>query len=266
MVSFAPALPPTLPGAPRSTSMWPRTTLRSASTLVVPASGGAAATSVDPIERGVTEAAATAGGGEGGELPAQPTTTTTSHAGATTPARFIACRQPRAAYFLVTSAHLLLWSRVRAWNVQVHRRLGQAYLVLVVLSGGCAVFLSLTTAYAVNGPYAFSLQIWAGVWLTSSFVAYRAARARKLKVHKEWMTRSYLVLLAFVAGALLVKVPAVGRLGTFAEISPSIFWFCWAVPLYLYDLYLASPARSAAPRDQPALALATGNPPSSRPR
>ena len=137
----------------------------------------------------------------------------------------------------------LLSRRVRSRSVRVHRQLGVAYLGVVAVSGACAVFLSLSTAYAVNWPYAFSLQVWAGVWLTSAAVAYHSALRKKFRLHEEWMTRSYLVLVAFVIGALLFKLPPVAALGSAAEIAPSIFWFSWSVPLYVYELSRASAAK-----------------------
>lgn len=142
--------------------------------------------------------------------------------------------------FALLTGPFLLWDRLRAASPKAHRRLGKAYLILVVLSGACAVLLSVTTAYAVSWAYAFSLQVWVAVWLVASFLAYRSAVRRQFKLHEEWMTRSYVVLLAFVLGALLFKVPAVAALGSFADVSPSIFWFSWAVPLYAYDVYLAT--------------------------
>lgn len=142
--------------------------------------------------------------------------------------------------FALLTGPFLLWDRLRAASPKAHRRLGKAYLALVALSGTCAVILSFTTAYTVSWAYAFSLQIWVGVWLSASYLAYRSALRRKFKLHKEWMTRSYVVLLAFVLGALLIKLPPVQALGTLADLSPSIFWFSWAVPLYAYDLYLSS--------------------------
>lgn len=144
--------------------------------------------------------------------------------------------------FALLTGPFLLWDRLRAASPKAHRRLGKAYLVLVVLSGACAVLLSFTTAYSVSWAYAFSLQVWAAVWLTASYLAYRSALRRKFKLHKEWMTRSYVVLLAFVLSALLFKVPLVQALGTLADTSPSLFWFSWAVPLYVYDAYLSTRA------------------------
>ncbi len=134
----------------------------------------------------------------------------------------------------------LLWEKFRNYNFKIHRMLGKIYLIAVLLSSSLAVYLSCSTAFAVNWAYAFSLQVWVSIWILSSIVAYYSVIKRKIKLHKEWMTRSYIVTLAFVVGALLLKIPFVQNLGSFAEISPSIFWFAWAVPLYIYDLYLTS--------------------------
>jgi uncharacterized membrane protein len=132
-----------------------------------------------------------------------------------------------------------LWEYFRKKNWVLHRRLGKLYVLSIFISGSCAIFLSVTTAFAVSGAYAFSLHVWLGVWLTSTFYAYRTARQKKFKLHKEWMTRSYLVTLAFVISALLLKIPLIQRLGSFEEVSPSLFWLSWAVPLYIYDLRLS---------------------------
>ena len=53
------------------------------------------------------------------------------------------------------------------------------------------------------------------------------------------MVRSYLTTLAFVVSALLNKLPFIASQGTFAEVSPSLFWAGWSVPLFLYDVVLS---------------------------
>lgn len=133
----------------------------------------------------------------------------------------------------------LLWDNFRARYLRLHRGMGLAYVVAVAISGLCAVWLSATTAYQVNRPYAFSLHVWVAVWLCSTGFAFVAIKQRRIQLHKEWMMRSYLVTFAFVLSALLLKVPVVQRLGSFEEISPSLFWVAWAVPLFLYDVRLS---------------------------
>ncbi len=131
------------------------------------------------------------------------------------------------------------WPRFRARYRRLHRMVGVSYLAAILVSGCCAVVLAFTTAYEVTWAYAFSLQVWVGVWISASAIAYWAALKRKFKLHREWMTRSYMVTLAFVISGLAIKLPFVKNLGGFAEISPSLFWLAWAVPLYGYDVLLS---------------------------
>lgn len=121
----------------------------------------------------------------------------------------------------------------------LHRWLGRVYVLAICISAPCAVYLSCTTAYEVSGSYAFSLQVWVCIWLVSTLTAYFVVRLRKIRLHQEWMVRSYLLTLAFVVSALLLKIPFIAGLGSFAEVSPGLFWVSWAVPLFIYDLYLS---------------------------
>lgn len=140
---------------------------------------------------------------------------------------------------------LQFWERLRTKNWKLHRVIGILYLLAILASGTCAVILAFTTAYAINWAYAFSLQVWVSVWISASFIAWWTAIKRKFKLHKEWMTRSYIVTLAFVISGLVVKLPVVQSLGSFADISPSLFWMGWAVPLYIYEVILSLRQRKA---------------------
>lgn len=128
------------------------------------------------------------------------------------------------------------WKKLRLYSLKWHRLIGLLYLLAVLISSGCALVLAFTTSYEVNLPYAFSLQVWVSVWISATYIAYHFAIKRKIKLHQEWMVRSYILTLAFVVSGLLLKLPWVQQLGSFAEISPSLFWFGWSVPLYLYEL------------------------------
>lgn len=132
----------------------------------------------------------------------------------------------------------LLWEAFRNRWLKIHRGLGMAYVLAVSISGTTAVALSATTAYQVNRPYAFSLHVWVSAWLFATGFAFLMVKRRKIKLHKEWMVRSYLLTFAFVVSALLLKIPFVQQLGTFEEISPTLFWMGWVVPLFVYDVKL----------------------------
>jgi len=132
------------------------------------------------------------------------------------------------------------WPRLRNYSWKIHRAIGILYLLAILMSSVCAVILAFTTAYEVNWAYAFSLQVWVSVWISATAMAYYTAIKRKFKLHREWMTRSYIVTLAFIVSGLSLKTPFVQGLGSFEDISPSLFWMGWAVPLYVYEMILSS--------------------------
>lgn len=132
------------------------------------------------------------------------------------------------------------WPKLRNFSWKLHRIIGFLYLLAILLSSSCAVILAFTTAYEINWAYAFSLQVWVTVWISATAIAYYAIIKRNVNLHKEWMVRSYIVTLAFIISGLAIKIPYVQNLGTFADISPSLFWMGWSVPLYVYQIVLSS--------------------------
>jgi hypothetical protein len=135
---------------------------------------------------------------------------------------------------------LQFWKKLRNYSSKLHRIIGFFYLLAVLTSSFCAIVLAFTTAYQVGLPYAFSLQVWVGVWISSTLIAYYSAIKKRFDIHKEWMIRSYIVTLAFVISGLIIKLPFVQRLGSFEEISPSLFWLGWSVPLFIYEIVRSS--------------------------
>ena len=132
------------------------------------------------------------------------------------------------------------WRKLRNYSWKTHRIIGFLYLLAILVSSICAVILAFTTAYELNWAYAFALQIWVSVWISANFIAYYAAIKKKFKLHEEWMVRSYIVTLAFIISGLSFKLPYVQSLGSFEDISPSLFWMGWAVPLYVYQVILST--------------------------
>lgn len=138
---------------------------------------------------------------------------------------------------------LEFWDRLRTRFVKLHRWVGVLYLLAILVSSGTAMVLSFTTAYEVNWAYAFSAQVWVSVWIISTIIAYRAALQKKFVLHKEWMTRSYIVTLAFIVSGLTLKYLLSIGFGSFQDISPSLFWMGWSVPLFIYQVILGLKAK-----------------------
>jgi hypothetical protein len=136
------------------------------------------------------------------------------------------------------------WPKLRNYSWRLHRIIGTLYLLAVLVSSVCALILAFTTSKVVNWAYAFSAQVWVTVWISATAIAYYAAVKRKFVLHRQWMARSYIVTLAFLISGLALKLPAVKALGSFEDISPSLFWMGWSVPLYVYQVILASKAKN----------------------
>ena len=128
------------------------------------------------------------------------------------------------------------WPKLRNYSWKLHRTLGYLYLLSILVSSISALVLAFTTAYSINWGYAFTLQIWASVWISASFIAFYTALKKQFKLHKEWMIRSYIVTVAFLISGFAYKIPFVQQLGSFEEVAVPLFWMGWAVPLYTYEV------------------------------
>lgn len=113
--------------------------------------------------------------------------------------------------------------------------MGRVYVSAVGVGAAGALVLATATAPAVNWPYALSLHVLASVWLASALLAWRTAVRKRFEQHEEWANRSYIATVAFVAQSLSFDVPFVARLGSFAEVSTTIIWLSWTLPMFAYD-------------------------------
>lgn len=142
------------------------------------------------------------------------------------------------------SGIIQFWPRLRNYSWKLHWLLGFVYLLAILVSSSCALILAFTTAYKVSWANAFTLQVWAGVWISATFIAYYAAVKRRFRMHREWMTRSYIVTVAFLISGFAYKIPYIQQLGSYEEVSTPLFWMGWAVPLYVYEIVRSSKAKA----------------------
>lgn len=132
---------------------------------------------------------------------------------------------------------------LRRRNLQLHRWLGRVYVVAVGASGVAALLLAPVTPG--GPPSMFGFGMLAVLWLGSTGLAWREARAGRLRSHQEWMIRSYALCLAAVA--LRVYLPFGIMSVGFDAAYPAIAWLCW-VPNLVIAEWLVIPAtrRTAA--------------------
>lgn len=138
-----------------------------------------------------------------------------------------------------------LWGGLRARRPALHRGLGRAYGIAVLVSGAAALWLALTTTAGPVAAWGFGLLALA--WLGSTAMGISLALRGDLAAHRRWMLRSIALTLAAVTLRLYLPVPLL--LGwDFAPAYAAIAWLCWVPNLLIAELVLRRPARR-----QPAL-------------
>jgi hypothetical protein len=126
--------------------------------------------------------------------------------------------------------------KLRTNKPKIHKVIGTLYLLAILVSSFCAIILAFTTAYKLNAAYAYSLQIWASVWISSTALAYYFILKKKYQLHQEWMTRSYLVTMAFIITGLFIKTSFFKSLGSFEEMASLLYSLGWSLPLFIYEI------------------------------
>ncbi len=120
----------------------------------------------------------------------------------------------------------------RRW-IRVHRFSGRIYVLMVLIGAIGGLFL------AWYAPRSFATQLGFGslavIWFYSGLMAYRAIRAGNIKLHRQWMIRSYALTLAGVTLRLQLGVFQ-GFFGLDFDASYDIVaWFSWVPNLVIAE-------------------------------
>ena len=133
--------------------------------------------------------------------------------------------------------------RLRDRHLTVHRWLGRFYLFGVLTGGVGGLYLALFSYGGLITHLGFGTL--AVAWLTSGLLAYRAIRARRIEVHRQWMTRNF--ALTFAAVMLRLWIPGSEAAGISFDVSyPVVAWLCWVPNLVVAELFLAALRRELA--------------------
>lgn len=132
------------------------------------------------------------------------------------------------------------WKKLQRFSWRLHRIIGYVYLLCIAVSGICALILASTTAYKINWGHALTLQVWSSVWLTATGLAFYFALKSLYKLHQEWMTRSYIITIAFLISGFAYKIPFIQELSKTEDIGTPLFAMGWSVPLFIYEILRSS--------------------------
>jgi hypothetical protein len=132
----------------------------------------------------------------------------------------------------------LFHEQLRNNNLWWHRQFGKIYVICCMTSGTLGAILA--SAFSVPGAKLGFCTLGA-LWFSTSYIAYRKARARKFVEHRRWMLRSYSLTFAFFT----VRFWAYGMMVWFPDLDLKTqmalrSWLAW-VPNFLFiHLYIAA--------------------------
>lgn len=131
------------------------------------------------------------------------------------------------------------WTGLRNRFMHVHRWTGRLY-VLGVFAGSIGAFRMATAPeQGLGWGFAFALFALTVAWVVTTGAAYYAIRQRKIRLHREWMIRSYIVTLAFVTFRLLSDFVPYDAWGLdAAQYNTAMMWACWVFPLLAAEVIL----------------------------
>ena len=139
--------------------------------------------------------------------------------------------------------------------LKVHRWLGRAYLLSVLVGGIGGLYMA---QFAYGGLVArLGFATLAILWLYSGSRAYRQIRSKEIEGHRQWMIRNYALTLAGTMLRVWVPVFVIGLGLEFTLAYILIAWLCW-VPNLLVAEWIIRRTRRSEPRSR--LVARLGNP------
>jgi len=131
-----------------------------------------------------------------------------------------------------------IWTGLGATKMNVHPLTGKIYLTGVAIGATGAFILSVSSS--VFGPtFGVALFVMALAWVSTSGMALFCIRKRNIRLHRQWMIRSYIITFGFVIFRIFTDYLPYGDWWglTRPEISNATIWASWVVPMIAYEIY-----------------------------
>jgi len=114
--------------------------------------------------------------------------------------------------------------KLRRRNIKLHRRIGKTYVVSVLISGICGLYIAI---YATGGIISilgfFSLGL---IWLSTTILGFKAIKKGNVDLHEKFMIFSYAA--CFAAVTLRIWLPILTSvMGEFIGAYRIVAWLCW---------------------------------------
>ena len=131
---------------------------------------------------------------------------------------------------------------LRNKKINLHRKIGKIYIVSVLISGFCGLYIALFATGGIISILGFgSLGI---IWLTTTAMAFNAIKKGKVNLHKKFMIYSYAA--CFAAVTLRIWLPILtGLFGEFNVAYRIVAWLCW-VPNIIVAYFIINKIKPVA--------------------
>ena len=142
--------------------------------------------------------------------------------------------------FLGGIALLIGWlqfvKRFRNKYINVHRKIGYAYIISVFVSGFTGLFISFYATGAWHTKLGFFLL--AVMWLLTTIFALNAIKNKNIASHQNWMRRSYALTFSAVTLRLWIPLFMIGLGWTFIESYKVVAWLAWIPNLLIIEYFI----------------------------
>jgi uncharacterized membrane protein len=127
-------------------------------------------------------------------------------------------------------------ARFRTRYPQLHRNMGKTYLGAIVISTFVSFYLVSTAQLGV--AYATGLAMLGIVWLGTSLMAWASIVKGNVRMHREWMIKSYVLTLSFIGFRSVEDLLTKMNISNFVDRKILMAWACWAIPFFITELIL----------------------------
>ncbi len=134
--------------------------------------------------------------------------------------------------------------KVRKRRKKLHQIVGRIYLIAVLISGLCGVYIAHFATGGIFNSIGFTLS--ALIWLSTSIFGYTAIRNRHIRLHQELMIYSYAI--CFSAVSLRIWLPVLILVtGEFDPAYHIVAWLSWVPNLFVAYFIIARERRKVIP-------------------
>ncbi len=120
-------------------------------------------------------------------------------------------------------------------NIKLHRIIGKIYVITVLISGICGLYIGLHATGGIISKLGFiSLGL---VWLTTTILGYKAIKSGNIELHQKHMLYSYAACFAAVTLRIWLPILTIVMNG-FIPAYRIVAWLCWVPNLIVAHFIL----------------------------